>query len=203
MYNLKELEYRCRLYRQATVSLAVAFMIVVAVLVVLAIRGPQRYLVVLDSFGAARAVEPLAGLHQVDKRFMVAELRRLVTDVRSVSRDPSLDQLRLAGGLELLSANVRRDVLRDLSASKRPRQRDVDVLAIHELEVKGRYLVRWQETSYEGVADGGKEELWEAYVTTRFVSELDEEEILRNPLGMMITHLSWTRLGINDKGKTS
>jgi type IV secretion system protein VirB5 len=203
MYRIEELELRLRFFRHATIALGLALLLVVAALVSVALRGPRRYLVVLDSFGTARQVEPLEGLGQLDRRFVVAELRRLVTDVRSVSGDPAIDGIRLAQGLDLLSASVRREVMHDLRATEAPRRREVEVVAVHQLETAGRYLVRWRETTFEGIAETGKGELWEAYLTTSFQPDLDEDELFSNPLGLLITHLSWTRLGSNEKEKLS
>jgi type IV secretory pathway TrbF-like protein len=198
MYRVEELEIKCRLYRQATIALTLVLAFAIAGLIALSARGPKRYLVVLDDFAAPRHIEPLEGLEQTEKRFLVAELRRAITSLRSVSRDSILNHLRLTEGLEVLTSNVRRDVLRDLREKKLPRQRQVEVLSIHELEEAGRYLVRWQETTFNNLAEKGTPELWEAYLTTGFLSDLDENQILGNPLGLVITHLSWTRLGSDD-----
>jgi len=198
MYRVEELQIRCRLYRQAVVALTVILALAVAGLIGLALRGPKRYLVVLDDFNAPRHVEPLEGLEQIEKRFVIAELRRAITSLRSVSRDPSINHVRLAEGLEVLASGVRREVLKDLRQDKLPQKREVEVVAIHELEEAGRYLVRWKEETFTNLGETGEAELWEAYLTTSFLADLDLNQILGNPLGLVITQLSWTRLGSGD-----
>jgi type IV secretion system protein VirB5 len=57
------------------------------------------------------------------------------------------------------------------------------------------WRVQWVETEYP--VDGGTPEVhpWEAYVGVRLSPPETTESIERNPLGVYITSITWTRVG--------
>jgi type IV secretion system protein TrbF len=160
------------------------------------------YVVEVDKLGSARAFGPVEPLRHTDARLVVAQIAEFVRDVRTVvpsdvgERDVMsrayafVDQ----GGAAFLNAYFT-DPRNNPRVLARAMTRTAEVTAVLPSGPGGGWRVQWVETEYP--IDGGTPvaQPWEAYVNIRMSPPETTEAIERNPLGVYVTSIQWTRVG--------
>ena len=158
------------------------------------------YVVEVDKLGRARAFGPLEPLRRTDARLVVSQIAEFVRDVRTIvpSDVAEGDVMSRAyafvdqGGAAFLNAYFT-DPKNNPHALARLMTRTAEVTAV--LPSGPGWRVQWVETEYP--VDGGTPVArpWEAYVGVRLSPPETTESIERNPLGVYITTITWTRVG--------
>lgn len=158
------------------------------------------YVVEVDKLGSARAFGPLEPLRRTDTRLVVSQIAEFVREVRTVvpsdvgERDVMarayayVDQ----GGAAFLNSYFT-DPRNNPHVLARSITRTAEVTAV--LPSGPGWRVQWVETEYP--TDGGPPvpQPWEAYVSIRMSPPETTEAIERNPLGVYVTSIQWTRVG--------
>jgi type IV secretion system protein TrbF len=159
------------------------------------------YVVEVDKLGAARAMGPVEPLRRTDTRLVVAQIAEFVRDVRTVvpsdvgERDVLMRAYAFVdqGGAAFLNAYFTdpRNNPRELA---RAMTRTAEVTAV--LPSGPGWRVQWVETEYPVDGAAPVAHPWEAYVSVRVSPPETTESIERNPLGVYVTSITWTRVGV-------
>jgi type IV secretion system protein TrbF len=170
------------------------------------------YVVEVDKLGLARALGPVEPLRRTETRLVVAQIAEFVRDVRTVvpSDVAEGDVMSRAyayvdqGGAAFLNAYFT-DPKNNPRVLARAMTRTAEVTAVLPTGggagaggaggAGGSWRVQWVETEYP--LDGGTPVAhpWEAYLGVRVSPPQTTETIERNPLGVYVTSITWTRVG--------
>jgi len=158
------------------------------------------YVVEVDKLGLARALGPVEALRHTDTRLVVSQIAEFVRDVRTIVPSDVAEGEVMSraygfvdqGGAAFLNAYFT-DPRNNPHALGRLMTRTAEVTAV--LPSGPGWRVQWVETEYP--VDGGTPDVhpWEAYVGVRLSPPETTESIERNPLGVYITSITWTRVG--------
>jgi type IV secretory pathway TrbF-like protein len=154
------------------------------------------YVVEVDRVGEARAVAPLKDGYRPTDAQVAWHLGRFVRNVRSVSLDPVLMRENWLSAYDLVAGPGGR-FLNDYARSAQPfrsvGERTVSVQVTSVVRASDRsFQVKWIETAYErGQAAGVTR--WTAILSVKLVPPKSAYELRRNPLGLRIDGIDWTR----------
>jgi type IV secretion system protein TrbF len=159
------------------------------------------YVVEVDKLGLARALGPVEPLRHTDTRLVVAQIAEFVRDVRTIVPSDVAEGDVMArayayvdqSGAAFLNAYFT-DPKNNPRVLARAMTRTAEVTAV--LPTGGGWRVQWVETEYP--VDGGTPAAhpWEAYLSVRVSPPSTTETIERNPLGVYVTSITWTRVGL-------
>jgi type IV secretion system protein TrbF len=161
------------------------------------------YIVEVDKLGLARALGPVEPLRRTDARLVIAQIAEFVRDVRTVVPSDVAEREVMArayafvdqGGAAFLNAYFT-DPKNNPRVLAQTMTRTAEVTAVLPSSSGWRgWRVQWVETEYP--VDGGMPVAhpWEAYVDVRLSPPVTTETIERNPLGVYVTSITWTRVG--------
>jgi type IV secretion system protein TrbF len=163
------------------------------------------YIVEVDKLGLARALGPVKPLRRTDTRLVVAQIAEFVRDVRTVVPSDVAEREVMARayayvdqrGAAFLNAYFT-DPRNNPRVLARTMTRTAEVSSV--LPTGNGWRVQWVETEYP--VDGGAAvaKPWEAYVDVRLSPPVTTETIERNPLGVYVTSIAWTRVGAGGAG---
>jgi len=161
------------------------------------------YVVEVDRFGRARAFGPVEPLKHTDTRVIIAQLAAFVRDVRSVMPSAAAESEVLArayafvdqGAAAFLNAYFG-DVRNDPRVIGRTATRVVEVTSVLPVPKSASWKVQWVETEYPIVGGTPVASAWEGYFGVRIVPPQTEDAIEINPLGVYVTSVTWTRIGV-------
>jgi type IV secretion system protein TrbF len=166
------------------------------------------YVVEVDKLGRAQAFGPAERLAAPDRRVLVAQIAAVVRDLRTVLPDAAAqaDLVRRAyafadqGAALFLNAHFT-DPANDPRLLARELTRLVEVTGV--LPVPGgtptrqTWKVSWTERTIPHAPTAlAAETAWEGYVTTRVAPPTTTAAITANPLGLYVTAVTWTQLGV-------
>lgn len=154
------------------------------------------YVVEIDTLGQTRAVGPAIAAYEPTDAQIAYHLARFIANVRSLSIDPIVvrqNWLRAYDFATDRAANTLNDYARENDPFSRVGQRTVTVEVTSVVRSSGdSFDVRWREQSFENgvLAD-----------TTRYTAVLsivlqrprNEEALRKNPLGIYVHALNWSR----------
>ncbi len=159
------------------------------------------YVVEVDKLGSARAFGPVEPLRRTDARLVVSQIAEFVRDVRTVVPSDVGEREVMSrayafvdrGGAAFLNAYFT-DPRNNPRVLARAMTRTAEVTAVLPSGSAG-WRVQWVETEYP--IDGGAPvaQPWEAYLSIRMSPPETTEAIERNPLGVYVTSIQWTRVG--------
>lgn len=162
------------------------------------------YLVEVDKLGQARAFGPAEPLRHADTRLVIAQLAEFVRNVRTVVPSEAAEANVLArayayldqGGAAFLNAYYG-DPRNNPRVLGRTMTRTADVTAVLPVPRTGGagWRVQWTETEYPANGAPAVTHAWDAYLSVRVSPPETEETIERNPLGLYVTSITWTRVG--------
>jgi type IV secretory pathway TrbF-like protein len=166
------------------------------------------YVVEVDRLGQAVAFGPAEALRPTDTRAYVYQLALFVRDLRSVSSDPEAQRQMLFTAYAYAAGAARAqldawflDPAHDPRVLGRTLTREVQVTSV--LRVAGTasrtWKVSWREVERPRVAGPLRSAAWEAYLTTDLHAPTTTETLLRNPLGLYVTDLSWSEVTTGDR----
>jgi type IV secretory pathway TrbF-like protein len=160
------------------------------------------YVVEVDQLGRVRASGPVEELTHVETRLVIAEIAAFVRDVRTVMPAPAAqaDVLTRAygyvdqGGAAFLNAYFG-DPHNDPRVVGRSVTRTVDVRSVLPVPKSNTWRVQWTETEYPAAGGGVTATPWEGYLGVRLAPPETADAIARNPLGVYVTSVTWTKTG--------
>jgi type IV secretion system protein VirB5 len=154
------------------------------------------YVVEVDSAGQVRAVGEAASPYQPNDAQMAHHLARFISLVRSLSIDPVVVR---QNWLEAYHYTTDRGAatLNDYARANDPFTRVGKESVTVELSSVVRasdnsFQVRWNERRYVNGAAAGLER-WTAVISIVLQPPRSEEKLRRNPLGIYVNGLSWSR----------
>ncbi|XEU52377.1 conjugal transfer protein TrbF [Tistrella mobilis] len=154
------------------------------------------YVVEIDTLGETRAVGPAIAAYEPTDAQIAYHLARFIENVRSLAIDPIVvrqNWLRAYDYATAQAANTLNEYARENDPFSRVGQRTVTVEVTSVVRSSGdSFDVRWREQAYENGTLAG---------TTRYTAVLSivlqrprtEEALRKNPLGIYVHALNWSR----------
>ncbi len=156
----------------------------------------QPYVVEVDQAGQVRAIGEAATPYKPNDAQTAHHLARFVTLVRSVSIDPIVVRQNWLDAYEATTdrgAAVLNDYARTHDPFARIGQETVTVQVNSVVRASdSSFQVRWTERRYVNGAAAGLER-WTAVLSVVLQPPRTEEKLRRNPLGLYVNGLSWSR----------
>ncbi|HXB23575.1 MAG TPA: type IV secretion system protein [Gemmatimonadaceae bacterium] len=160
------------------------------------------YVVEVDQLGRVRAAAPVERLTHVETRLVIAEIAQFVRDVRTVVPAPAAQADVLArayayldqGGAAFLNAYFS-DPHNDPRVIGRTVTRTIDVRSVLPVPKSNTWRVEWTEVEYPIAGGAVTATPWEGYLGVRLVPPETADAIARNPLGVYVTSVTWTKTG--------
>ena len=154
------------------------------------------YVVEVDKLGEVRALGPALAAYEPDDAQIAYTLARFIENVRSLSIDPIVvrrNWLRAYDHATAEAANRLNDHARenDPFADVGRRTVTVEVTSVVRSSADS-FDVRWREQTFENGALAG-EEHYTAVLTIVLERPRDEETLRKNPLGVYVRGLNWSR----------
>ena len=154
------------------------------------------YVVEVDSAGQVRAVGEAATPYKPNDAQIAYHLARFLTDVRSLSIDPIVVRQNWLEAYEYATdkgAATLNDYARANDPFARIGQNSVSVEVTSVVRASdSSFQMRWIERSYANGAPSGTER-WTAVMSVVLQPPRTEERLRRNPLGIYVNGLSWSR----------
>jgi type IV secretion system protein VirB5 len=164
----------------------------------------QPYVVEVDQAGQVRAVGEAATPYKPSDAQTAHHLARFITLVRSISIDPIVVRQNWLDAYEVTTdrgAAVLNDYARTNDPFARIGQESVTVQVNSVVRASDNsFQVRWTERRYVNGAAAGLER-WTAVVSIVLQPPRTEEKLRRNPLGLYVNGLSWSRELDTNEGK--
>ncbi|PVM84441.1 conjugal transfer protein TrbF [Caulobacter radicis] len=156
----------------------------------------ESYVVEVDRLGEARAVGPAQQDYQPGDTVVAGQLRRFITNVRSLSTDPVIVRQRWLEAYDLASG--RGDAFLDAHARANDpftqigaRSVSVQVTSVVRASPTS-FQVKWEERSFER-GSLAKTERWTAILTLVRQKPKTRAELERNPLGLFVDAIDWAQ----------
>jgi type IV secretion system protein VirB5 len=165
------------------------------------------YVVEVDRSGEVRAVGEAASPYRPTDAQIAFHLAHFITDVRSLAIDPVVVRQSWLAAYDY-TTDQGAMTLNEFARASDPFARVGQVsVAVEVTSVvrasENSFQVRWIERSYTHGALSGTER-WTAIITLVIQAPRTEERLRRNPLGIYVNGLSWSKeLGSNTEGKRS
>lgn len=157
------------------------------------------YVVRINKLGDAVAVGPAEVGHPVNKRVIVAQLAQWVVDVRSIYADYAAEHAIIEQAYSTIANQspaqaAFNDYFRahspfDLAATETRSVQVHDVLPVSPHV----YRVTWTETTIPRNASETRTRTWSALITIRISPPSTPAQIMRNPMGVLITDFTWSQ----------
>ena len=154
------------------------------------------YIVEVDAQGEVKALGPVSERYAISDAQIAHGLERFIRDVRSLPLDPivlrddwleAYDFTTARGALALNEYARVNDPFSHLGQSSIA----VEVTSLVRAS-KDSFQVRWIERKYTNGSLAGTEQ-WTAIVTIELRPPRDEEHLRKNPLGLYVDALNWSR----------
>jgi type IV secretory pathway TrbF-like protein len=160
------------------------------------------YVVEVDRLGEAVAFGPAEPLRATDARLRVFTLALLIRDLRTVSGDADTERDMLFAAYAYVAGPARATLdayftnpLHDPRLLGRSLSREVQITSVLRVPGAGKtWKVAWRETERPRVAGALRSAAWEAYLSLEAHPPTTAEALLRNPLGLYVTELSWSEI---------
>lgn len=156
------------------------------------------FVVAVDNLNQVVATGYATEAAAADPRLIRARLQEYIEDARSVSTDPLVMKADITKAFDMtVSGSAGENFLKEFYTSDSPFEKQnttqVDVHNISSLTPTS-YELTWSETKRDKVGNlvGPKEE-WKGIVGIQVAPPKDEVTARRNPLGIYVTSISWSR----------
>ena len=154
------------------------------------------YVVEVDRLGEARSVAPAIQNYQPTDGQVAWHLGRFISNVRSVSTDPVLVKRNWLDAYDFATDRAA-IFLNEYARANDPfagiGQRSVSVQVTSVVRASpSSFQVRWIERRYENAALTGTER-WTAILTVAIQPPRDAERLRRNPLGVFVNAINWSK----------
>ncbi|MCA1399541.1 conjugal transfer protein TrbF [Bradyrhizobium sp. BRP56] len=170
-------------------------------LAVIGRSGIVPYVVEVDRLGEVRAVGPALEAYQPSDAQIAHFLARFIENVRSLSIDPVIvrsNWLRAYDFVTDRGAQVLNDYARETDPFTKIGSRTVTAEVTSVVRASSdSFEIRWKENSFEN-GSIAKTERFTGLVTTVLKPPADAETLRKNPLGLYVHSLNWSRDLIGD-----
>jgi type IV secretion system protein VirB5 len=187
-----------RNWQLTTLALLLTLLVTTSALAWLATRSRvMPYVVEVDRHGQAVALGPAKPLEEADERFLRFILSLYIHDLRSLLADGEA-QKELIDRAYDHTAGAASDFLNRHFQEHNPFERAtkeriaVQVRSILPLSKKS-WQVQWVETARHFDGRPLASTSWQAVLTIEMDPPTSTETLLRNPLGLYVTEIHWTR----------
>jgi type IV secretion system protein VirB5 len=171
------------------------------ILTQIARSGVLPYVVEVDRLGEIRAVGPAFEAYQPSDAQIAHFLARFIEDVRSLSIDPVIVRTNWLRAYDFVTdrgAQALNDYARDTDPFTKIGSRTVAVEVTSVVRASGdSFEIRWKENTYEN-GSIVKTERYTGVATTVLKPPTDAETLRKNPLGLYVHSLNWSRDLIGD-----
>ena len=154
------------------------------------------WVVQVDGLGRAQAVAPAAAGWKPTDPHVAWHLAQFISDVRSIPADPVVlrqNWLRAYGYVAGQGAITLDDYARSADPFGRAAREQVTVDVASVVRASpASFRIEWVERRYVGGAVAGSER-WSAILTVELKPPRTPEGLRRNPLGVFVTTLSWSK----------
>lgn len=154
------------------------------------------YVVEVDRLGEARAVQPADLDYRPTDPQVAWHLSRFITNIRSVSLDPVLmrrDWLQAYDFTTQRGAQFLGEHARSAAPFTHVGERTVSVQVTSVVRASDKsFQVKWTETAFERGAQSGTSR-WTAILTTVTRPPASAEVLRKNPLGIYVDAIDWSR----------
>jgi len=155
------------------------------------------YVVEVDKLGASAPIGPAARAATPDQAIVRAQLASFISDARTVSSDGTAQRTTLTRVYSLIGTTVK-PYLDDWYNAHSPFViGSTSTVAVNIDAVLPQstmtYQVQWTEIQRDRSGAHSATTHWEAEVGVGFHPPADEATMLRNPMGIYVTQLSWTQ----------
>ena len=154
------------------------------------------WVVEVDQTGEARAVEPAVANYQPTDPQIAFHLARFIEQVRGLPTDPIIVRQNWLRAYEFTTdrgATALNDYARTSDPFTRVGRQQVAVEVSSVIRASpDSFRVAWTERRYENGQLAGTER-WTAILTVVIQSPRDAERLRRNPLGVFINAINWSR----------
>ena len=162
------------------------------------------YVIEVDQAGQVRAVGEAATPYRPGDAQIAHHLARFVTLVRSLSIDPIVVRQNWLDAYDY-TTDKGAAVLNDYARTNDPFARIGESVTVQITSVvrasDTSFNVRWTEQRYVNGAPAGTER-WNAVLSTVLQTPRTEQRLLKNPLGIYVNGLSWSRELDSSEGQT-
>ncbi|WP_028349828.1 conjugal transfer protein TrbF [Bradyrhizobium murdochi] len=185
----------------ALAAIASSGILGLTLLTVIARSGVVPYVVEVDRLGEVRAVGPALQAYQPSDAQIAHFLARFIENVRSLSIDPIIvrsNWLRAYDFVTDRGALALNDYAREADPFARIGSRTVTVEVTSVVRASSdSFEIRWKESTYEN-GSIAKTERFTGIVTTVLKPPADAQMLRKNPLGLFVHSLNWSRDLIGD-----
>lgn len=154
------------------------------------------YVVEVDRFGEARAVQPADLIYRPTDPQIAWHLAHFITNVRSVSLDPVLmrrDWLEAFDFATRRGAQFLNEYARGAAPFASAGERTVSVQVTSVVRASDKsFQVKWTETAYERGSQAGTTR-WTAMLTVVTRPPSSADILRKNPLGIYVDAIDWSR----------
>jgi type IV secretion system protein VirB5 len=154
------------------------------------------YVVEVDRLGEARTVSEVEASYRPTDPQVAWHLARFITNIRSRSLDPVLMRRDWLGAYDFTTKRGSQflgDYARTADPFVQVGERTVSVQVTSVVRASDRsFQVKWTETAFERGALAGSSR-WTAILTVVTKQPTDSETLRRNPLGIYIDAVDWSR----------
>jgi type IV secretion system protein VirB5 len=157
------------------------------------------YVVEIDKLGRLQAVRPATRARPVETRFQKALLAEFIESLRSVVVDGQVQRQRIFKAYAMLrqgdaATAVVSAHVRDHSPFERAKTETVSVQMETLLPLSAHtWRLEWREMARDRTGVPTRTQRWTATATVVIVPPSDEASMLKNPAGLYVTDLSWSR----------
>ncbi|MGY4259145.1 type IV secretory pathway TrbF-like protein [Bradyrhizobium sp. USDA 4516] len=180
---------------------AVCGVLGLTLLTVIGRSGIVPYVVEVDRLGEVRAVGPALEAYQPSDAQIAHFLARFIENVRSLSIDPVIvrsNWLRAYDFVTDRGAQVLNDYARETDPFAKIGSRTITAEVTSVVRASSdSFEIRWKENSFEN-GSIAKTERFTGLVTTVLKPPADAETLRKNPLGLYVHSLNWSRDLIGD-----
>lgn len=157
------------------------------------------YIVEVDKLGNASAIKPLLTTGEVPQRLIQAEIVNVITNWRTVTADLEL-QKRIVSKLTTFLGGSARGVIREWYDANPPFERatkilvSIDVTSLPLPVSADSWRVSWIETIRNHMGNTIETVTYEATVSIIVVPPKNEQEIINNPGGIILTNINYGKI---------
>ena len=185
----------------ALAAIGLSSVLGLVILTQIARSGVLPYVVEVDRLGEIRAVGPAFEAYQPSDAQIAHFLARFIEDVRSLSIDPVIVRTNWLRAYDFVTdrgAQALNDYARDTDPFTKIGSRTVAVEVTSVVRASGdSFEIRWKENTYEN-GSIVKTERYTGVATTVLKPPTDAETLRKNPLGLYVHSLNWSRDLIGD-----
>ncbi|MTV14007.1 MULTISPECIES: conjugal transfer protein TrbF [Bradyrhizobium] len=171
-------------------------------LAVIGRSGIVPYVVEVDRLGEVRAVGPALEAYQPSDAQIAHFLARFIENVRSLSIDPVIVRTNWLHAYDFVTdrgAQALNDYARETDPFAKIGSRTVTAEVTSVVRASSdSFEIRWKENSFEN-GSIAKTERFTGLVTTVLKPPADAETLRKNPLGLYVHSLNWSRDLIGDQ----